>query len=51
VIGERRQEFVLQVAMRHVQFDGIDADALGALRRIHECGFDAIETRRPHRNT
>ncbi len=44
-IGDRRQELVQQVAMRHVQLDGVDADPLRAPRGVDEGVAHAGESR------
>ena len=41
VIAERRQEFVQQKAMRAVDFDRIEADAVGPARRLDKGVLDA----------
>ncbi|MNT67681.1 hypothetical protein D3C72_2058460 [compost metagenome] len=41
-IGERRQETRQQVAVRHVQFEDVEAEVAGLLGRPHEVGNDAV---------
>ena len=42
-VGDRRHEAVQQVAVRHVQLDGVEADAHRPLGRGHEGVADALD--------
>ena len=44
-VGQRRQELVQQVAMRAMQFDEVEAGALGAAGRRHELADQGLDLR------